>query len=162
MNILIPQYYNVNSPYMPQQQRLAYLEQQNYGNMTQQSIYLKGRPVASIDEARASMIDFDGSVFYFPDLANNRIYTKQINLDGTSTLRVYEMVPQKVSSPTSDESANSTEDLMKSFSQTYVNKEDFSKTISALLSEIEKLKTGGQQVKVNNESNATNKTTYDF
>ena len=43
-------------------------------------IGLKGRTVSSIDEARASTIDFDGSVFYFPDLANKRIYTKQINM----------------------------------------------------------------------------------
>lgn len=54
-------------------------------------IGLKGRPVASIDEARASIIDFDGSVFYFPDLANKRIYTKQINLDGTASLFMYEL-----------------------------------------------------------------------
>ena len=52
---------------------------------------LKGRPVASIEEARASSIDFDGSVFFFPDLANRRIYTKQINLDGTASLNVYEL-----------------------------------------------------------------------
>lgn len=52
---------------------------------------IKGRPVASIEEARASIIDFDGSIFYFPDLANKRIYTKQINLDGTSILNVYEL-----------------------------------------------------------------------
>lgn len=52
---------------------------------------LKGRPVSSIEEARASSIDFDGSVFYFPDLANRRIYTKQINLDGTVTLLMYEL-----------------------------------------------------------------------
>ena len=52
---------------------------------------LKGRPVASIEEARASIIDFDGSVFYFPDLANKRIYTKQINLDGTASLFMYEL-----------------------------------------------------------------------
>ena len=51
---------------------------------------IKGRPVSSIEEARATSIDFDGSVFYFPDLANKRIYTKQINMDGTSTLNVYE------------------------------------------------------------------------
>jgi hypothetical protein len=37
---------------------------------------LKGRPVTSIDEARAASIDFDGSVFYFPDVANKCIYTK--------------------------------------------------------------------------------------
>ena len=52
---------------------------------------LKGRPVSSIDEARATSIDFDGSVFYFPDLANRCIYTKQINLDGTATLLMYEL-----------------------------------------------------------------------
>lgn len=52
---------------------------------------LKGRPVSSIDEARASSIDFDGTVFYFPDIANQRIYTKQINLDGTATLLMYEL-----------------------------------------------------------------------
>lgn len=37
---------------------------------TPSRVGLKGRPVSSIDEARASTIDFDGSVFYFPDLAN--------------------------------------------------------------------------------------------
>ena len=52
---------------------------------------LKGRPVASIEEARASIIDFDGSIFYFPDLANKRIYTKQINMDGTALLNMYEL-----------------------------------------------------------------------
>jgi len=38
-----------------------------------------------------AMIDFDGSVFYFPDMANKRIYTKQINADGTASLYVYQM-----------------------------------------------------------------------
>ena len=52
---------------------------------------LKGRPVASVEEARASIIDFDGSIFFFPDLANKRIYTKQINMDGTALLSVYEL-----------------------------------------------------------------------
>ena len=52
---------------------------------------LKGRPVSSIEEAKAMSIDFDGSVFYFPDLANKRIYTKQINIDGTASLNMYEL-----------------------------------------------------------------------
>lgn len=54
---------------------------------------LKGRPVSSIEEVRATTIDFDGSVFYFPDLANKRIYTKQINMDGTNTVNMYELKP---------------------------------------------------------------------
>lgn len=53
-------------------------------------IGLKGRPVSSLEEARAAAIDFDGSVFFFPDLANKRIYTKQINLDGTASMNMYE------------------------------------------------------------------------
>lgn len=53
-------------------------------------IGLRGRPVSSLEEARAAAIDFDGSVFFFPDLANKRIYTKQINLDGTASMNMYE------------------------------------------------------------------------
>ena len=62
---------------------------------------LKGRPVSSIDEVKAAPVDFDGSIFYFPDLANNRIYSKQINLDGTSTILMYELkeIPKDI--PTS-------------------------------------------------------------
>ena len=51
---------------------------------------LKGRPVTSFDEVRASSIDFDGSVFYFPDVTNHKIYTKQINADGTVGFGIYE------------------------------------------------------------------------
>lgn len=55
------------------------------------------RPVSSIEEVRASSIDFDGSIFYFPDIANKRIYTKWINTDGTAGLNMYELkeVPQQ-------------------------------------------------------------------
>lgn len=64
------------------------------------SLTLKGRPVSSLDEARASTIDFDGTVFYFPDLANKRIYTKQINLDGTASLLMYELKEIPAEAPT--------------------------------------------------------------
>ena len=52
---------------------------------------LKGRPVTSIEEVRAAPIDFDGSIFYFPDMTNNRIYTKQILMDGSASFKVYEL-----------------------------------------------------------------------
>lgn len=52
---------------------------------------LKGRPVSSLEEVRAAQIDFDGSLFIFPDLAHNRIYTKQISMDGSASLNVYEL-----------------------------------------------------------------------
>lgn len=64
---------------------------QSYLRPAQPQGVLKGRLVSSLEEARATSIDFDGSVFYFPDLANKRIYTKQINMDGTATLSMYEL-----------------------------------------------------------------------
>lgn len=57
----------------------------------QQAPFLKGRPVSSLDEVRAATIDFDGSVSFFPDLANGKIYTKQCNIDGTAQLNMYEL-----------------------------------------------------------------------
>lgn len=53
--------------------------------------FLKGRPVSSLEEARAAQIDLDGSLFVFPDLGNKKIYTKKINLDGTATLNSYSL-----------------------------------------------------------------------
>lgn len=86
------------------------------------------RPVSSLEEARASVIDFDGSVFYFPDAANKKIYTKQINLDGTSLLNMY--VLQEI--PTTPQP--------EQFADTYVSKDEFQQTISLLLGEINKMK----------------------
>lgn len=80
-------YQNYN--YYPQTQTSQYTPQ--YARPVQPQAYLKGRLVSSLEEARATSIDFDGSIFYFPDLANRRIYTKQINLDGTATLNMYEL-----------------------------------------------------------------------
>ena len=82
------------------------------------------RPVSSLEEARASVIDFDGSVFYFPDNANKKIYTKQINLDGTALLNMY--VLQEI--PTTPQP------------DTYVSKDEFQQTVSLLLGEINKMK----------------------
>ena len=82
------------------------------------------RPVSSLEEVRASVIDFDGSVFYFPDAANKKIYTKQINLDGTALLNMY--VLQEI--PTAPQP------------DTYVSKDEFQQTVSLLLGEINKMK----------------------
>lgn len=76
----------------------AYNFQPQYGRVSVPS-GLKGRPVASLEEARASSIDFDGSIFYFPDLGNKRIYTKQINMDGTSTLLMYQLTELPIEQP---------------------------------------------------------------
>lgn len=69
----------------PVQQRLSQYE---YSDPMAKNM-VKCRGVTSFDEAKAAMIDLDGSMTIFTDLGHNRIYTKQINLDGTATLNSY-------------------------------------------------------------------------
>lgn len=101
----------INYPYYPQYPRPGI----QYVDQTQPQMGIKGRPVSSIEEARATSIDFDGSVFYFPDLANRRIYTKQINMDGTASLNVYELKNEPVIS-----------------SSQYVTREEFETTLAQI------------------------------
>lgn len=81
---------------------------------------LKGRPVTSIEEVRAAPIDFDGSIFYFPDLINNRIYTKQIAMDGTAQFKVYELKAMPIEQPTMPNMSN------------YITREEFEQVIAQL------------------------------
>lgn len=86
---------------------------------------LKGRPVSSLDEVRAMSVDFDGSMFFFPDLANKRIYTKQINLDGTAAINMYELK----NLPVEPIAVNSN----------YVTKEEFNETLKNIQSMFDSL-----------------------
>ena len=78
--------------------------------------------VSSIDEARAASIDFDGSIFYFPDLANKRIYTKQVNFDGTATMCMYEL----------REMPNEQFTVAQLSPEKFVTREEFEKVLSEL------------------------------
>lgn len=89
-----------------------------------QGYSLKGRPVSSLEEARASTIDFDGSIFYFPDVANGRIYTKQIGADGTAVITMYEQKDIPAENPT---------DL-------FVTKEELQQTVNELKQFVEQSK----------------------
>ena len=97
-----------------------YPPQNPYGSARPAQLGLKGRPVSSLEEARASMIDFDGTVFYFPDLANRRIYTKQVNMDGTASINMYELKELPIETIPANTS--------------YVTKEEFERVIQELRS----------------------------
>ena len=81
-----------NAYYYPNQPQQSYAPRQVPYEMPQQNL-LKGRFVSSVDEVRAAQVDFDGSVFIFPDMANKKIYTKQIDLNGNVKLEEYDWVP---------------------------------------------------------------------
>lgn len=117
--------------YMQQQYQM---QQPIYGNMAQRpNAYQTSnnwntnriRPVSSIEEVRASAIDFDGSVFYFPDLANKKIYTKQINLDGTASVNMYEL--KEIPNPV-DQQFNS---------YNYITRDEFENVINQLKSALQ-------------------------
>lgn len=102
----------------PQQYNMGYQPQP----LTQQMVQpqgLKGHPVSSLEEVRAAQIDFDGSLFIFPDLANRRIYTKKISMDGFAELNVYELTQLS-----NTDNTISTED--------FVTKEEFKNAIEQL------------------------------
>lgn len=103
---------------------------------------LKGRPVSSFEEARAMTIDFDGSTFFFPDLANKRIYTKQINMDGTASLFVYELREQPIEPVSIPNSAN------------YITREEFEEALNELRAGVKAL---AQPVAQNTAPTATAK-----
>ena len=125
------------SPYQQQltQNRMEQLQGQ-YNNMYNQNVMqgqqqqniqmLKGRPVSSYDEAKAAMIDLDGSMFVFTDIANKRIYTKQIMLDGSAELKVYTLQEQNVK----EQKQNAD----------YVLQSDFEQAIEVLKNQILELK----------------------
>ena len=115
---------NQYTRYEPQPQMQMQMPQQ-----TQPGYSLKGRPVGSIDEARASIIDFDGTIFYFPNIDQKRIYTKKINLDGTSSLETYQLVdtPQAAGD-------------MSTLQNTFVTNDTFNRTIQELMTQINNLK----------------------
>lgn len=96
---------NYNGYYTPPQM----VQQQN------KPLGLKGRPVSSLEEARAATVDFDGSISYFPDLASNKIYTKQINVDGTASLKMYEF-----------------KEIPTVENDTYVTKKEFDSTLTEI------------------------------
>ena len=77
----------------PQQQQQQFMYNNPFRPQQQYNAIAQVRPVSSIEEVRAHSIDFDGSVFYFPDIANKRIYTKYISMDGTVAINTYELIP---------------------------------------------------------------------
>ena len=88
-------------PYGMNSNLVTNLPYQNYlgkGIPIQSNQFLKCRPVSSKEEAIAYQIDLDGSLWVFTDIGNGKIYTKQINNDGTATFKIFEEKTQTVNS----------------------------------------------------------------
>lgn len=103
---------------MPYQSTQNYYYQPQTTQLRQPLLGLKGRPVSGLEEVRAAAVDFDGTVSFFPDLANGKIYTKQCNIDGTASLNMYEIKEIPVAP-----AANPTN---------YVTRDEFNQTMAAL------------------------------
>ena len=84
---------------------------------------LKGHPVSSLEEVKATSIDFDGSIFYFPDIANKRIYTKAVDMQGIATLNMYVLQPLPPEVPNTGD---------------FITRQEFEQTITQLINQIPK------------------------
>ncbi len=92
-----------------------YYQPPSTSQIRQPLLGLKGRPVSGLEEVRAAAVDFDGTVSFFPDLANGKIYTKQCNIDGTASLNMYEL-----------------KEIPVAQSNVYVTRDEFNQTMTAL------------------------------
>lgn len=84
---------------------------------------IKGHLVSSVEEVKASLIDFDGSVFYFPDMMNKKIYTKQANPDGTVSLNLYEL--KEMPEPTNSNDYITRQEFEKALAEISAKASDF-------------------------------------
>ena len=107
--------YNYQQLQYQPQQAMAYRPMQQWAPPVTANQQV--RPVSSIEEVKACPIDFDGSIFFFPDLANRKIYTKQINLDGTVSINLYEL---------------KTDQSSAELAQQYITKQEFENVINQL------------------------------
>lgn len=120
-----------NTPYENYMGGVRYMQQQNASNQ-----FLKCRPVSSKEEARAFQIDLDGSLWVFTDVGNEKIYTKQINTDGTATFKTYSF----------------TEDENPYISTEYVTKDEFNKVVQMLTAAIQQPVTAQNNIENNAQS----------
>lgn len=105
-----PQFYNSPYSYQPVQPRNMQQAQinpqpnQNQQPLTQnlpqynQSV-LQGKSVDSIDVVKATDVNLDGSVCYFPLIDGSAIITKQLQQDGTSKITIYKPIQEEENVP---------------------------------------------------------------
>ena len=130
---------------------VGYPQPNNYTGNPQQTTsaapILKGRPVSNEEEANAAMIDFDGSLFVFPDKAHGKIYTKQLGLDGNIIFLKYSLESggQPGNSQNSTSSVVSSQDMSE-----YVKKDDLNQKLTEIHQRFNGLE---QRLPMNNEVN---------
>lgn len=110
-----PYYNQVSAPRPYQQMDSPYpqFNQPQYQPQQVQQPMIKGRLVSNLEEANAAMIDFDGSVFVFLDKTHNKVYTKQLGLDGNIAFQQYSLdVPVSKESSSIDLSDYVTIDML--------------------------------------------------
>ena len=127
-----PYYFQNNPAYPPAQygqinpypDRLAQLQaqqqqfnQSQYGQqMPVQPIGLNGEVVDSIDVVKAKNVDMSGNVTFYPKADLSEIYTKQLQLDGTSRIVTYRAV-QPETAAQKDRKSDSDVDVVGMFGQ---------------------------------------------
>lgn len=126
-------YYFQNNPSYPQTQygqinpypdRLAQLQaqQQQYNQpqynpqMQTQPMGLNGEVVDSIDVVKAKNVDMSGNVTFYPKADLSEIYTKQLQVDGTSRIITYRAV-QPETPAQKDRKSDSDVDVVGMFGQ---------------------------------------------
>lgn len=119
----VDRYANVLGQFQPQSQPQQQSFQPQMNNQFQQPATQGVIPVASIEEVKAHPVDWSGNANYFVDNVNNRIYTKQVGLDGIPRTNIYKLDNEPVVAPQTE----------------YVTREEFdvvNNTLNSLLKQL--------------------------
>ena len=108
--------------------------------------FLKCRPVSSKEQAMAYQIDLDGSLWVFTDVGNGKIYTKQVNNDGTAAFKTYIF----------------TEEQGPYNSNDYVTKSEFNKVVQTLMAAIQQQQQQNKQEVIMPAQNQNEKSLMNF
>ena len=84
--------YNPYQQMQPMQQPMVQQQPIQQPIQPMQPVGLQGKSVDSIDVVKAMDINLDGSISYFPLTDGTAIVTKQLQMDGTSKVVIYEPV----------------------------------------------------------------------
>lgn len=89
------QMYNPMEPYINRMNQLQqqYQQQPMYQQQPQQFVVptLQGKVVDSVDVVKATDVDMNGNVMFYPKSDMTEIYTKQLQIDGTSRILTYKI-----------------------------------------------------------------------
>lgn len=159
VNSYMPYQMQYMNPMFPYQERLAQMQAQyntpQYNQPVQQNSasVLNGEIVDGIDVVKAKNVDMSGNITFYPKSDLTEIYTKQLQMDGTSRIVTYKAVHPQENKPVE---TNTYVDIQTLNAMLEQMKSEILQSVGGGLSEIKQMITLPEQPKRQRGGNQNN------